>query len=213
MVRARVAVAPGTLDESRQSAESHVPRFAKMIRCPALVAALSLAATSAARAQDPPAGPYTGSVFLADAAAVGALGLAGIVATNKPHGTYSTYVFFTDLSVALVAAGSAGYLFGGPAVHWWHERQSRAAGSFGLRLGIPIAAAVLGAGIGASAYHESPGCGCQVIGAISGAVVGAGAGALIAMVLDWAWLARRDEAQPRATAVFAGTFVAARARF
>lgn len=184
-----------------------------MIRWTTLVAALSLTAASAARAQDPPAGPYTGSVFLADAAALGALGLAGIVAANKPQGPYSTAVFFTDLSVILAVAGTAGYLFGGPAVHWWHERHSRAAGSFGLRLGIPLAAAVLGAGIGASAYHEPPGCGCQVIGAISGAAVGAGAGVLIAMVLDWAWLARRDEAQPRATAVFAGTFVAARARF
>jgi hypothetical protein len=78
------------------------------------------------------------------------------------------------------------YLGAAPIVHWEHEQVGRGFGSFTLRLGAPLVLGVLGFGTGFVA------CGARDC-AGTGALVGAGAGYVLAVVIDAASLAY-DEA-------------------
>ena len=171
--------------------------------------AIALAATEAVAQAGPADDGYGSSILVADAATLGVFGLAVLTSSNKPQGTDSR-------SVGLGSLAALGYVFGGPGVHWWHGRQSRGFGSLGLRLGSPLAGALLGAPIGAALYHETPGCGCQLIGAIDGALIGGGVGVLVAMITDAAWLGHDSPPAsdaPRAAVMFTGKTLALYTRF
>jgi hypothetical protein len=81
----------------------------------------------------------------------------------------------TQEALGTLAAGA--YLFGAPAAHLLHHRPGRAIGSFVMRAGIPLVAALLLA----RGYHSS--------GAIGGGIV--------ASVIDNAFLAKGDERPAR----------------
>jgi hypothetical protein len=71
---------------------------------------------------------YRLTLFAVDATSVSLLVASGFV----------QYVNL-DLTTTLVLAGFGGYLFGGPIVHLAYEQPLLALGSFGLRVGLPVA--------------------------------------------------------------------------
>jgi hypothetical protein len=90
---------------------------------------------------------------------------------------------------AFVAAGLLGYEFGPGIVHFVHRNPGRGFASFGVRLGMPLAGAVLGA----SLFSNCDGYRCQDEGAAAGLLLGmAGAIALDAAVFAY------DDRKPRA---------------
>ena len=123
-----------------------------------------------------PAQSYRTMTFAADAAAVGMLFLA-IDNENE--------------DLAKLSLGT--YLFGAPLVHVVKNRPSRALASLGLRVGLPILGGMLG-----EAMHEEPECyeydycGDYYEGPSDEAVLGIVGGALAAMVIDTAYLAKVD---------------------
>lgn len=78
-----------------------------------------------------------------------------------------------------------GYALGGPAVHFAHGNVGRGFGSFGLRVGLPLG----GAAVGALATSRA---GCDYC-ALGGAVLGTFGGIGGAIALDAAWLAYDTE--------------------
>lgn len=94
-------------------------------------------------------------------------------------------------SSGLVALGLLGYPIGVPVVHGLHGKGGRAASSFALRLGLPLLAGMVGAGIGSAG--ESKNCD-EVCGfaALGGAYLGMATGALAAILID----AARSSASP-----------------
>jgi hypothetical protein len=86
--------------------------------------------------------------------------------------------------LALSITGSTVTFFGGPIVHWAHGHVGRGfASMFGLRLGLPVAGALLGLGIGYGARNPS-----------LGAVLGASVGALTGWIVDIAVIAYDEPA-------------------
>lgn len=88
---------------------------------------------------------------------------------------------------ALATAGLLGYEFGSGIIHFVHKNPGRAFGSMGIRLGMPLAGAFLGASVvsGCDDYF------CEAGGAAFGLVLGmAGAMAIDAAVLAY------DEPEP-----------------
>lgn len=84
--------------------------------------------------------------------------------------------------LALSITGSTVAFFGGPIVHWAHGHVGRGfASMFGLRLGLPVAGALLGLGIGYGAGNPT-----------LGASLGAAVGALTGLIVDIAALAYDD---------------------
>jgi len=84
--------------------------------------------------------------------------------------------------LALLITGSTVAFFGGPIVHWAHGHVGRGfASMFGLRLGLPVAGALLGLGIGFAANTYT--------GPRIGAVLGASVGSLTGVIVDIAALA------------------------
>ncbi len=94
-------------------------------------------------------------------------------------------------STGLVALGLLGYPIGVPVVHGLHGESARAGSSFALRLGLPLLAGVVGAGIGSASEGKDCGelCGFATLG---GAFLGLAGGALAAIVID----AARSSAPP-----------------
>ena len=84
---------------------------------------------------------YGDSILATDAAAL-ALGF-GAVAVSQSHGT-------NDLALPLALGGAFTYLTGGPIVHATHGRTGMAFGSLGVRVGIPLAGAGVGALVGSA---------------------------------------------------------------
>jgi hypothetical protein len=114
------------------------------------------------------------------------LALALLVAAANSHGSDG------DKTAQL---GLGTYLLGAPLVHAAHGRTSRALGSLAMRVGIPIAAAYVGAGL-ASRNDSCSDCNDSALG---GAVFGLMLGMVTAATLDTALLAKGDElpAPPR----------------
>ncbi|WP_394836532.1 hypothetical protein LVJ94_06455 [Pendulispora rubella] len=77
--------------------------------------------------------------------------------------------------VVLMGLGIMGYVFGGPIVHWTHERLGKGFLSLGFRIAGPLA----GLGVGAL-IPTLVGPGDN----LAGSLIGASAGAGLAMVLD-----------------------------
>lgn len=104
---------------------------------------------------------------------------------------------------ALPPLGVAGYVLGAPIVHAAHGSWGTAAGSVGLRVGLPL----LGAFVGSEGLDRGS---CREL--CVGGVIGAGAGILTAIALDAAALSwetvpvtkqDRDEARARPARSFA----------
>jgi hypothetical protein len=119
---------------------------------------------------------------------IGSVGLG--VAAGRAAGTG------TGFAVALT-----GYAVGAPIVHLAHGEGGDAGVSVGLRLGLPLVAGLIGYGIGAASFQGcAPGdwfCSRDWSAGI-GAVLGAGVGAVGAVILDWSLLGR-ERVPPGAT--------------
>jgi hypothetical protein len=143
---------------------------------------------------DPPA-PGTGyrlQVIAADALSVGAV-LAGFAVDSYAH--------TPPVSQVLVAGGLGGYALGGPIIHMQHRQWHRGAISLGLRVGLPI----LGAAVGAWSATCTPGeWFCGVPEGVAGFAIGAGA----AMVIDSAFVVPSSDSatpEPARAAAAAGS--------
>jgi hypothetical protein len=97
-----------------------------------------------------------------------------------------------EASETLVTMGLVGYEFAPGIVHFAHGNTGRGFGSFGLRLGMPLA----GAFVGASAASGCDGFLCEAGGAAIGALVGmAGAIAIDAAVFAYDYPHPKRDAQ------------------
>ena len=99
---------------------------------------------------------------------------------------------------ALMVAGGVAYMAGGPTTHWLHGRRWQALGSVGLRGGIPV----LGGLIGLNAATCPPPTGDYGNCGLPELLLGAAAGAVVAMALDaslFAWETPRQDRKPQAT--------------
>jgi hypothetical protein len=116
---------------------------------------------------------YGGAILLTDG-----LSLASAVAA----------VFTQSSAPAAFALG--GYALGGPIVHVAHGEPLRGLGSLGLRAGLPVVGGLSGALLASVGPPERchDVCGLRALG---GLLVGTGVGAVAAMVVDTAFLARR----------------------
>lgn len=107
---------------------------------------------------------------------------------------------------AVADAAVAGYFLGGPVVHWSHGSVARGFGSLGLRVGIPVTGALVGALIGfaanpgntSSAHCGGPIC---VTPAVAFGAVGFLLGLVAAPIVDAAALAYEDSPAPAPLAV------------
>jgi hypothetical protein len=108
--------------------------------------------------------------------------------------TLAVIVGATQDAPALAIAGVGTYLLGGPAVHGANGQVGRAFGSLGLRLGVPLGGAGVGALIGAAAVGDDD---PYDWGPAIGALFGFGTGVVGAMVLDSAVLARKPAPKPQ----------------
>lgn len=116
-----------------------------------------------------PSGRWYGwQVLLCDLAAEG-FGLAAVLSRS---------------AILLVPSGAL-HALGGPIVHWSHGNAGRGFASLGLRLGLPLVGALIGA--------------ATSNGSSTPAIVGGAAGSVVSIVLDIAWLAR----EPRSPALSA----------
>ncbi|HEY0465821.1 MAG TPA: hypothetical protein VGC79_16525, partial [Polyangiaceae bacterium] len=125
---------------------------------------------------------YGWQTLTSDAASVGLL-LGGVQAS----GGYGFYDNDTRLSAnVMVTMGPAGYLAGAPTLHFIQKRPLSAIGSQGLRATLPV----LGGAAGLGLAHCPPPAG-QDYGncGIGELVLGVGAGALAAIILDATLLA------------------------
>ena len=103
---------------------------------------------------------YRLTLFAVDATSVSLLVASGLVHVSL------------DLTTTLVVAGFGGYFLGGPIVHLGYGQPLRALGSFGLRVGLPVAGVLL-----------APPCETGSAEFICGGLYALG-GALAAMLID-----------------------------
>lgn len=122
-------------------------------------------------------------IWLVNLGAVAAPGLGLGVRAAAGDG-----VFARSLGGTLIGFGAGTYLLGAPIVYWSRDLHERAFASLGLRLALPALGAVAGFAAGASGKSGD----AASIGAIDGGLIGVSIGAAAAMILDAAWLARRD---------------------
>jgi hypothetical protein len=98
---------------------------------------------------------------------------------------------------SLAYAGLASYLLASPIIHGLHHQPSTAAGSFLLRLGLPVLLGAVGMGLAGSDCHTDD-CG---LNEAAGAAIGIVAGAMGASVIDMAFLAREPLRRPGGVSV------------
>lgn len=137
------------------------------------VAAVLFAGATASAADSAEREWYGGKVIGADAAAIGLFAGAGAAD-----------------SAALASVAGGVYALGGPIVHIAHDRGQTAAGSLGLRVGLPLGTGL----IGILASNLFLGAASGVVGAFDGLqwfAAGALVGAAGAMVIDWFVLSHR----------------------
>ena len=105
----------------------------------------------------------------------------------------------------LAGWGVAGYFLAAPIVHVAHGRGVQAVQSFGLRAGLPLLGGLAGYRLGPNdmvcdlgrpdPQYGDGGGGCPE-GSISGMLVGALAGGVTAVVLDWKYLTKYQKTVP-----------------
>lgn len=96
-------------------------------------------------------------------------------------GWYGEQILYVDgglllLAMPTVGISLAGYFVGGPIVHIVHENYGAAAGSLGLRVGLPLVG--FAGGVAAACAFEKGGY-CALVGLVVGVPVGAIAATLI----------------------------------
>lgn len=128
---------------------------------------------------EPPSRTWYGwQTLVADGASLTAF--AGAMALYRPSSGATQ-----DLSAGLLVLGASGYVLGAPALHLAHDAPWRAAGSLGLRLGLPGAGLLAGLAL---APRCSGSLRCLDEGLEAGAV-GTLLGVVGAIVVDAATLA------------------------
>jgi hypothetical protein len=116
---------------------------------------------------------YGGQTLATDGAAL-ALAIASGSTTQTP-----------DVATALGTVSLATYGLGAPVVHIAHGHGDAAVGSLLLRLGLPLGGALLGYALGAATVGQSSYCGDGgSCGGFVMGILGLGAGALTASILD-----------------------------
>ena len=140
---------------------------------------LLIASLLAAPADPPPADTtwYGWQTLLTDVASV------GLATLTSAHGSPDTE------STVLGLSSAAFYFLGGPAVHLLHGRGGTALLDFGLRVGIPAGAGLLGAAL-ASGLSNGSSSDCPACVTIAGFLFGATLGGVAASVVDVGWLAQ-----------------------
>jgi|SRR6185369_81191 len=118
---------------------------------------------------------YGWQTLTSDAASVGFL-IGGIHAADG----YGLYGGGHPGSDVLLTAGLAGYVGGGPALHFIHKRPAAAAGSIGLRLILPVLGGLISSGLTTCPRpgQEYGNCGTLEL------VMGVSAGAVAAVAID-----------------------------
>jgi hypothetical protein len=177
------------------------PRGRHPLLATALALALALPARAAhAEAQQPlapdDAPALTGSErrwygwqsLLVDGASVSLLAVDGALISMAARGDATFDAGATLLVLAPGVLGGFGYLLGGPVVHWAHGKVGTGFLSLGLRVVAPLAGLGVGALIpGVAGYDNTV-----------GGLIGTGAGAGAAMVIDDTLLAH-ETTTPRAS--------------
>ena len=110
-------------------------------------------------------------------------------------------------SQALLGMSVAGYALGGPAIHWGHRRLDKAGGSFGLRVGLPVAGLLIAYVIGPKCQSGSEGDNGS-LGCLPYLAGGAIVGGVAAVTADAMYLARETVANGGATSLSSSLIVA-----
>ncbi len=98
---------------------------------------------------------------------------------------------------AFIALGLAGYFALPPLIHWaGHDRPGAALASLGLRVGVPLAGALVGGLIGTAVAGKGS-ADADIPPGVAGAAFGLIVGAPVAMTLDWTLLSREPVAPSR----------------
>jgi hypothetical protein len=116
---------------------------------------------------------YGWQTLASDGAALTLIVGGGVLASQVEQGGY------------VVAMGGLVYLVGAPVVHFTHERAGAGLGSLGMRAGLPL----LGAAIGASAED----CSGEFLCGLAGAFIGFFVGSSAAIAIDASLLAYEEE--------------------
>lgn len=147
----------------------------------------------------PPAPTYTKrygtSIALADAASVAAVFVGAMLVVAGALSEYDCEYECGDndgsvaLGFVLMIGGSAGYVFGGPLIHRHHGNSSGAGKSLALRLGLPLAGVLIGSALRDDNCSDYD-CGDDYSGQLTSL------GVASAMVIDWAFLAKKQVRVP-----------------
>src|SRR6185436_7990319 len=160
----------------------------------AAVAVLACARNAAAADEPAPAAAETSwygwQTLLSDAGVIGLWSLAAAVDDAK-YGSGGARQSYEVGSTALVALGFATYGLGAPAIHLAHGREGTALRSLALRLGLPVAGALVGVMIGSGTCDPESEVPCPVVAG----VVGGALGGVAAAIVDGAVLAREPVAK------------------
>lgn len=143
----------------------------RVILASVAVAAITTA-TAPARAED--GETYRGTMAIVDVTSVAVI--AGAAAGESAPG---------------IAIGFAGYGLGSPIVHAAHGRWGTAGLAFGLRVGVPAVAALIGCG---AAKSGNGGAISDALGCLAGGTLAAGAAVVAGVIIDYAVLASVDDA-------------------
>jgi hypothetical protein len=100
-------------------------------------------------------------------------------------------------SPLLTTVGALGYGFGGPINHWARDHTAKGFGSLGLTLGLPTVAGLIGGGIVVALYGE----GGDIPSFPIGFAIGAGVGAVAAIIVDAVVFGHEPTAPPGAVSV------------
>ena len=126
---------------------------------------------------------YRLTLVLSDATAISLLLGTAAVSENE------------TISTGFVLAGLGTYALGGPIIHFAHDQPARGFTSLGLRVGLPGAGVLVGAGLLMGCPPNDEGW-CAVGAVIFGGVIAVG-GALTAMIIDDSMLGRAPKNPPK----------------
>ncbi|HMF39352.1 MAG TPA: hypothetical protein VKQ32_01600 [Polyangia bacterium] len=158
----------------------------------------------AARADEPAAAPASGETrwygwetMASDGTAIALWAAAAYLGDAKyTSGSFQTYQDMANLTAIL---GVGAYVLGGPVLHAQRGNWNSFGGSLVVRLGLPAAGILVGVLAGAAAC--GPGIDDEVPCPVVGGMLGVAAGALAAMIVDSAVLAREPVERDRGASV------------
>jgi hypothetical protein len=142
--------------------------------------------TQVANRPEPKGAFYGYSILMTDLVALGVGALAvATISSSFPSSLGSAG------GVLLVGSGLT-YVLGGPIVHATHHKTRTAFGSFGLRLGLPVGGALVGAMVGVGSTQGCSVDSCGAGGIVEGGLVGFALGVVTASAIDIGVLAYED---------------------